>query len=54
MSAFNERGKRHFPLLTSRLLDGSLLGSSGQTAHSITEGPSLGSGVGRPLIHVDE
>lgn len=34
----NERGKRHFPLLTSCLLDGSLLGSSGQTARSLIEG----------------
>lgn len=50
----NERGKRHFPLLSSCLLDGSPLGSSGQTAHSLIAGPFLGSFAGRPLIHVDE
>lgn len=47
----NERGRRHFLLLTSCLLDGSLLGSSGQTAHSLNEGLFLGSDTGCPLIH---
>lgn len=50
----NERGKRHLPLGTSCLLDGSLLGSSGHTAHLLIEGLFLGSDTGRPLIHVNK
>lgn len=41
--SLNDGGKRHFTLLTSRLRHGSLLGSSGQTAHLLIEGPFLGS-----------
>lgn len=43
-----------FALGTSRLLDGSLLGSSGQTAHSLIGGSFLGSLPVLPLVCTEE
>ena len=57
--SLNERRKRRFfapffPPSAPRLLDGSLLGGSGQTAHLLIRRLSLRSDIARPLIPTNE